>query len=376
MRTGPAALLAFVFATAVQAEEEGGHFAIGGDLFAAGETVTLSDPGHDDLFAAGARVTVVADIDGSAHVVARRIGLSADIGDSVYAAGQDIAVSGEVTGDVTLFGQELTLSGPIGGDVRLAGSEIALSGPVGGYALIAGEEVEINAEISGDLSLFAEEVDFGSTARVAGQLIVYEEKTGDIDIPPHVAPEERIDRRKADDWDHDVGDMPGVFSWRHAIGSFLISVLIVAATAAIIAAAAPDTMASMRRRILDKPGRALAIGFVAQSALIGSGILTAMTVIGLLFTPALILISLVVAWLGYVIGSYALGVGLLSAAGWEEPTTAQDRAIRAATGAVAAGLASLVPFLGWLFVLGLLLCGVGAMAVRLLPQDLLGAPRY
>ncbi|WP_146344212.1 DUF342 domain-containing protein [Falsiphaeobacter marinintestinus] len=376
MRIGFGVLFALVLGTAAQAEDEGGRFVIGKDAFVAGSTVTVSEAGHDDLFAAGARVTVDADLDGTAHLAGRRITLSGNVGENVYGAGQDVTITGDVAGNVSIAGQDLNVSGTIGGDLRAAGSEITLSGPVGGYALIVGEEVKITGTIAGDLALMVDEIDFGEGASVAGKVIVYEDKTGDVEVPASVASEDRIERHKTEDWDKHHKDGPSVFSWRHAIGSFIFGVMIVAATAAIIAAAAPATMAAMRRRILDKPGRALMIGFVAQSALIGSGILTAMTLIGMLLTPALILISIIVAWLGYVIGSYALGVGLLSAAGWDEPATAVDRAIRAAVGAAAAGLVSLVPILGWIFVLALLLCGVGAMAVRLLPQDMLGTPRY
>lgn len=376
MRFGFGVLLALVLGTAAQADDDSGRFVIGQDVYTAGKTVTVNKAGHDDLFAAGARVDVGADLTGSAHLAGRRITVSGDVGENVYGAGQDVTVTGDVAGNVTIAGQDLSVSGSVNGDLRATGSEITVSGTIGGYALVVGEEVDIDGTIAGDLALMAEKVDFGSAARVAGKVIVYEEKTGDIVIPASVASQDQIERHKVADWDDSYGDKPSVFSWRHAIGSFVFGVMIVAATAAIIAAAVPETMAAMRRRILDKPGRVLMVGFIAQSALIGSGILTAMTIIGLLLTPALILISIVVAWLGYVIGSYALGVGLLSAAGWDEPSTAADRAIRAAVGAVAAGLASLIPVLGWLFVLALLLCGVGAMAVRLLPQDLLGTPRY
>lgn len=372
MRIGLGILLALALGgTAAQADDQDKNhiMEIGQDVFAAGRTVTVDSTGHADVFAAGAKVTVSSDITGSAHLAGRRVTASGAVGDNIYGAAQDIALTGDVAGNATFAAQDIDITGSIGGNARLTGSEIVINAPIGGYALVTGEEVTINGTIAGDLSLMVDTVDFGSGAKVSGKVIVFEEQTGDITIPTSVASEGQIERHKTKDWEAHAEKMPSVFSLRHAIGSFVFGVMIVAATAAAIAAVAPDTMAAMRRRILDKPGRAMAVGFVAQSALIGSGILTAMTLIGLLLTPALILLAIVVAWLGYVVASYALGVGLLNAAGWDIPTTAGDRAIRAAVGAVAAGIVSLIPIFGWICVLALLLCGVGALAARLLPAE-------
>ncbi|MDX2485040.1 MAG: hypothetical protein QNK42_15410, partial [Pseudodonghicola sp.] len=77
-----------------------------------------------------------------------------------------------------------------------------------------------------------------------------------------------------------------------------------------------------------------------------------------------------------VVGAYAFGVALLSAAGRALPDGIGERALAAGVGALAAGLIGLVPFLGWLFVLLVLLTGLGALAIRLLPDHVLGVPRY
>ncbi len=362
-------------ATVATAEEEGGRFAIGGDAFRAAQNVSFSEPDHADLFLGGERVTVSADIAGTAHLAGRWVTLSGGVGGNVYALGQQIDATGAIAGNATLFGQEVTVRGPVAGNLRASGSELEVAGDIGGYALLAGERVELDGVVAGDLALTARKVDFGTGARVSGTLILYEAHPGSLTVPASVAPSERIERRQIEEWEHDWGT-PQVVTWRGALGGFLFGVLLVAGVAALIAGLAPEALAAMRRRILDRPARSFGIGFVALSALSGAGLVVALTGIGMLLTPAFFLLAVLAGFIGYVIGAYAFGVALLSAAGRAVPDSIGDRALAAGVGALAAGVIGLVPFLGWLFVLLVLLTGLGALAIRLLPDHLSGAPRY
>lgn len=368
-------LTTVLLTTAALADEEGGRFAIGSDAFRAAQTLTFSEEGRADLFLGGERVRATADITGSAHVAGRWLTLSGDIGGNAYAMGQQVAVTGAVAGNATLFGQEITLRGPVAGNLRASGSEVEIAGDIGGYAMLAAERVELNSAISGDLALTARQVTFGPDARVAGMLTLYEAHPGSVTVPASVAPADRIERRQSEDWRHDWRG-PQMVSWRGVLGGFVFGVLVVAAVAALIAALVPEALAAMRRRILDRPGRTLGAGFVALSAISGAGLVVALTGIGILLTPAFFLLAVLAGFFGYVVGAYAFGVALLSAAGRALPDGIGERALAAGVGALAAGLIGLVPFLGWLFVLLVLLTGLGALAIRLLPDHVLGVPRY
>jgi hypothetical protein len=91
-----------------------------------------------------------------------------------------------------------------------------------------------------------------------------------------------------------------------------------------------------------------------------------MTLIGILLSPAAILLAGLTAFAGYVIAAYAFGAGLLIMTGQGEPDSTGDRVLAAGLGALLAGIISLIPFFGWLFVLVLTLTGVGALAQRLI----------
>ncbi len=144
-----------------------------------------------------------------------------------------------------------------------------------------------------------------------------------------------------------------------------MGVIAVSVIASLIAAILPETLADLRRSVLDRPLRNLWFGFLAQSALVGSAILFAMTLIGMVLVPAVILLALVGGFAGYVVAVYAFGVGLLLLFNRPEPDSIGERAVAAGIGALVAGIISLIPLVGWLFVLALMLAGIGAITLRL-----------
>lgn len=362
-------LISLALAAPALAQDGPARFAIGDDSYAAGSTVTHDAEGTDDLFMAGETLRVQTDIAGSVHLAGRRIAVDGAVGGALYAAGMEVTVTAPVAGDATAFGYAVTL-GDVGGDLRASGSDVTLKGEIGGYALVAGETVEIDGAIAGDLSVAAATLNFGSAASVAGVVTLYEEEPGTLDVPERVADPARIVRRDIEAWEGERPDLTPDFNLGRAIASFLLGVIVVAGLAALIAALVPDALAAMRRRLLAAPGRSVWLGFLALSTLTGASILVGLTLIGLILTPAVILAAALAAFAGYIIGVYALGVGLLLLAGRSEPAELSDRAIAAATGAIAAGIIALVPLLGWLFLLGVTLAGTGALTTRLI------APRF
>ena len=273
----------------------------------------------------------------------------------------DVTLSGPVTGDASLAGYDIVVGGTVGGDLRASGSKVTINAPVAGYALLAGESVTLNSVISGDVSVTGPGLVFGPDARIDGNLTLYEPEENQTEVPRQVVPPDRVERIQVEDWRKGDWKMPRVFDWRGAVLSFIGGVIAVAAIAALIAAVAPQRL---RVRTLDAPFRSLWFGFLAQSTLVGSAIISAMTVIGLLLVPASLFLAVVGGFLGYVIGAYTFGVGLLLAFGRGEPGTMGERALAAAIGALLAGLIGLIPFLGWLFVLALTLAGVGAITMQ------------
>ncbi|SFP19636.1 hypothetical protein [Tranquillimonas alkanivorans] len=345
---------------AAQAQET----ALGGDVFRAGQTVIFDGTEADDLFLAGERVTAAGPITGSAHLAGRYVTAAAEVGRDLYAAGFEVTVDGPVEGDATLAGYRIEVDGTVGGDLRASASSVTVTAPVAGYALLGGEEVRIASAIAGDLMVTGERLAFGPDASVGGTVTVFEEEPGALEVPESVAPADRIVRRALPDWEAETADFrPALVDGRWVVLQFLGGVVVVTFLAALVAALLPRRLAAMRERLLEAPFRSLWIGFLSISVLVGAGFVVALTLIGLLVTPALLLAAGLAGFVGYVIGVYSFGVWLLKLAGRHVPDGFGDRALAAGVGALAAAILALVPFLGWLFVLGLTLAGTGAVAL-------------
>lgn len=359
-------LLLLLPALPALAQEKTESFDLGGDRFIAGRTATMAEPGRADVFLAGERVTLEAEISGAAHMAGRWVSVTEPVGQGLYAAGQEVRVAGAVSGNATLAGQRVDVTAPIAGNLRVFGSEITLSAPIEGTLLAGGEFVEIDGPVAGDIALSARELRFGPDAVIEGTLTLYEDDPGEIAVPESVIPADRVQREEISEWEpiREGGFWPGV----KAVISFAIGVLIVALVAAVAAALMPVKFAAMRTQLLGHPFRTLLTGFIAQSTLIGAGILLALTLIGLLLTPAALFFAVVAGLMGYIVGAYALGVGALKLAGRGYPQEAKHRALAALAGAVIAALVALIPLVGWIAIMALSLAGLGAVTRTAFPK--------
>lgn len=178
-------------------------------------------------------------------------------------------------------------------------------------------------------------------------------------MPEGIAAE--VVRQEIDHWDDEVKEY--VPTRRSLFARFLTGVLVITALAALVAAVLPETLARLRFTVLGQPLRSVWFGALSMSVLIGGAILSAMTLIGLLASPALVLAAVVLAFAGYVVGVYSFGVAIVRRVGRGVPDDFADRAIAGFAGALVAGVIALLPLVGWLFVLALALSGAGAFAI-------------
>ncbi|MGG7645995.1 hypothetical protein ACQ5SP_14390 [Rhodovulum sp. YNF3179] len=352
-------------AAPLSAQTDSERRTFGDDVFLAGEDVIHGGAGADDAFLAGDGVTLETAITGTAHMAGRRLSVLGEVGGDLYAAGMDILLGAPIRGDATVAGYDIRVDRAVGGDLRAAGTSVHVTGPVAGYALLTGEAVTIAGRIDGDVEVSAGTIAFGADAEIGGTLTLHHEDPASVAVPAGVLPAERITRRTLEDWEHGPRDFAPV-GWGAVIAGFLGSVLAVGLIATLVAAIVPQGLARLREQALGQPFRTLWMGFLTLSVLSGAAILLAVTVIGIFVSPAAVLAALAVGFAGYVIGAYAFGVGLLGAFGRAAPDSIGDRALAAFTGALATGLVTLIPLLGWVFAMALTLLGTGALAVRVL----------
>jgi hypothetical protein len=355
-------ILSLTFATGAAAQSDGDAFDLGTDRFRAGSEVRFEASGAGDVFLAGERVTLAAPIDGSAHLAGRLIVVEGAVAAALYAMGYDLAVSAPVGGAATLAGYAIRVDAPVAGNLRATGMRVTLAADVGGAALLAGRDVEIEGTIAGDAVLAAETLSFGPDARIEGQVTLYSDDDVDLDVPASVAPPERIDRRSLAEYQGDERTYMRM-TLGERIAAFGGALLVLTLVTTLAVTIAPQGFDRLRRLVGEAPWRALGTGFLALSLLFGAAFMLILTVIGIVVAPIALIAAVLLSIAGYIVAVYLLGVWLVTRGNMMEPDTFPEFALTALAGALVAGLLALIPFLGWIVPPALALTGAGALTL-------------
>ncbi|MBP7242465.1 hypothetical protein [Amaricoccus sp.] len=362
-----AALVACAALAPATAQEKNDAFDFAGDVYRAGSTASFAGPQAHDAFLAGERVDLSGPITGSAHLAGRRVEITGAIGGDLYAFGADVRLAAPVAGAAAIAGYDVGVEGAVGGNLRAAGRSVEVMAPVGGGALLTGGRVELAAAVTGDAMITADEIVFGEGARVDGRLTLVQEAGHEVEVPASVAPPERIERQVATG--HGMVGMAGP-GWFAIIAGLLLGVVVLAILAMLVPTIAPRRTERLRLIAGEAPFRTLGIGFLALSALLGSAVLLAVTLIGIVVAPVALLLAAILGALGYIVAVYLLGAWMLTRAGALEPDTFPEYALAGVVGAVVATLLSLLPLVGWFVMLALTLIGAGAIAISVIrPRD-------
>lgn len=85
---------------------------------------------------------------------------------NLYAAGQTITVDGTISGDLIAAAQNINVNGRIEGDIIAAAQNITINGEVGGDVRIAGNSLTINGAIARNVNAFGANIIFGANSRI------------------------------------------------------------------------------------------------------------------------------------------------------------------------------------------------------------------
>ena len=346
-------LMSLPVQTLAQAEADRLDFA--GDLYVAGEAPEIPDSRRRALFAAGERVDAVGETTGAAHLAGRRVTLSGPVGGNLYAAGYEVQVRAPVGGDASLAGYAVTVSAPVEGVLRVGASEIEVTAPAGAL-LLAGERIVLDAEVAGDARLYAEEVEFRPGASVAGTITVLDrsELTG-------APPADRVERVATGEWDG-----PGFVAVAlGALFGLLSTLALVLAVQALFLGAAPAWSEALAFDLAERPFRALGVGLLTASALVGSIPVLGATVVGAPLIVLALIAAPLAALCGWALGGWGLGAGIWRLANRPAPGGFWARLLIGLIGLAALALLGLIPIAGWVIFMAVTLAGLGAAAGRL-----------
>lgn len=357
----------------------GQSLTVGADVYAGGDGANRVASAPRSLFAAGPAVQVESDVGRDAHLAGFSVHATGATTGDLYAMGGDVTLHGAVGGDMTAGGFSLSV-GPaatVAGNARLAGGSVSIGAPVRGSLIVSGGAVTLDAPIGGDAWIAADHLEFGPAARIAGQLHLT--APDDVQVPEAVVPADRITRQPVSeagrtdpgsewrrDWmqaHRDEWRVPGVLGLSVAA---LLTLLFLLAAGAAILASAPALVDRLRRRASLRPWRALLLGAVGLSALVGAIPVAAASLIGLPLVPVVIL-ALILFWtLGYLLGLHVVAQAVLRGVrGRPEHAGFGWSVLALAIALLLAALLNFVPLLGWMANMLLGILGLGAMALLL-----------
>ena len=344
------------------AAAEGSPDLLGNDFISTGDKISLSHRGVDDVFGLGRTFDLNSAITGSAHVIASDVAINESVGNSLYAAGDHVAIAANVGADAFIVGQTIVIDAAIGGDLRGAASAIDINASVGGDMQYAGEAITLNGPVAGTVALAAEHLTFGPDARIDGDLILYGAGSADIEIPSHViSPDRVIYRASSQLLDQEFVEPVGEHMGTMGLGIFYELLVAVVLTSFIVIIAKNFT-SSAYARAWQSVLASIGYGFFGLSLLSGSVIVTALTFIGIPLSILLVVVTIVVVFLGYWMGSYFIGARIWLAARGELPSSLLSIVLAVTLGVMCAALITSVPILGWWLAMAITLFGVGAIS--------------
>lgn len=348
---------------------------LGGDTYAAGSNVVISEPSPRDVVASGFTVDITARTEGDALLGGFDIDVEAPVGRALHAAGFSVNIEQPVGEDVTAAGANIRLrrQAVVGGNARFLGGSIEIDGQVAGSLAAAGGSVRVNSVVGGDARLTAGELSFGPDARINGTLTYSAPEP--IEIADNVIAPDRVRYQKLEApspsgmVDDAVGKPLRGF-WPSFFGitfGFVVTIAFLTLLAAVFLALMPDTVEHLRRETIAAPFRSLGIGLLALGALIGLVPVSAITIVGIPLIPIVVLAIIALWTVGYLLGVYVLAWRVASGFRDLAPNTG-TRLVVVVIGLAVAAILNFIPFLGWLVNLALVLLGMGGIAALLLAR--------
>lgn len=274
-------------------------------------------------------------------------------GDVSGAAG-NVLITGTVDGDVNVAAGNLRISGDVGGDVSVGAGSVSLEegATVGGSFDVGAGEVRIDGSIGGDARVGAETIRLGERASIAGSLTYDGRLEGNRDaVAGDITRDRTLGPTTAD------GFQP-VPSWIFSIYAFVANLLL----GIVLLALFPRFSADVAERIRTDPARTGLVGFGLLIAIPLLLVALFVTIIGIPLALLGLFAFGFLAWVSIVYGLFALGMWLLTVAGYGRTDRPNARWIGLVLGLLLGALLSAVPIVGGLLNFVIFLLGLGALA--------------
>lgn len=356
-------ILGGLFADCALAEDSA-SLTLGGDAYAAAQHNMLEQPVSGDAFLVGYDVSIDAPVAGAAHAAGFNVTSDAEVGDDLYAAGFNVEIRAPVARNVTAAASTVTLDqgASVGGNARLTGATVNVGGPIEGALLVSSGHLKLYAPISGDVSFYGESIDFRPGAKVGGTFFIHAPHP--IEVPASVAATAQIvyEPLESPDYMSEAGRTADNIArgfWPAIWALVIWFVLLLLAGVALIALL-PRRLERMEQAMRTGMAKCFGVGILVFAMMLGFVPLTAMTLIGILALPVVLLAVVIAGSLAFMTGSFL--IGLRFSAAFAPIDSNLRRLAVLAVSLVLAMVLAMVPFIGWLITLVLVTFGLGAAA--------------
>ncbi|MFA6503399.1 MAG: hypothetical protein WCT54_00340 [Patescibacteria group bacterium] len=145
---------------------------LSGDLYAAGNDVSVDTNVPGDAFLAGAIIRVSGDVASSLHAAGSVINVNGKVGHALRVAGSQVMIGGTIEGDVVAGGAMVyILPGTvIKGDLYLGAGSAVIDGTVMGNVKSGGGDVTLRGDVAKNVFIQADRLSIGDQAKVTGML--------------------------------------------------------------------------------------------------------------------------------------------------------------------------------------------------------------
>lgn len=330
-----------------------------GNVYMTGPDVRIESPVGGDLVVAAGRIAVDQRVLGDAILGGGSIDIRAPIGDDLRAAGGIFHLSSVVDGEALIAAGSIAFgpSAEIKGRARLAGNDVVVAGRFGAGLSVWSRHVLVFGDIQGPVQISGDQIEIMPSARIFGD-VTYS-SPHDITVHPGAVIQGAVTRsQSALDIPKPKVHIPGLPALKP-----LLMFGLLAAGMLLLAVFPNFTVASadmLRTSALKSLGMGTAILFSLPPVIM----LLIITIIGIPVALALMAGYAIALLAGYLVAAFCIGDRLLRAVGKASPTFAWR------SGGLAAALLLLwlvraIPYAGGLFILIVLILGLGAMILHI-----------
>ncbi len=329
---------------------------VSGNMYAAGNTITIDGTVSGDLIATAQTINVNGRVEGDIIAAAQNITINGEVGGNVRVAGTSVTLNGPVARNVNVFGSNITLgtNSNIGWDVFAAGATLesrgsisgGLSGGVG-HALISGKIAKnINLKLS-ENSL-GEGLVVSPEAEVGGDIIYTAKKTAQLSDKASIGGkvEQKTPQTKTTNWF-------ALWAWAKLFTIFCAIVV-----GLVLVFIAKKVTPKILKKIEDRPIQALLPGLVIMFILPPIALFLAFTVIGIPLALIILAWWLVATYVAKIFTAILVGEIILK-------TLIKKHDVKLIwsliLGVVVCWLLFAIPFVGWIISLIAVWLGLGGL---------------